>query len=41
MSSSQHAISAKAIRELDYVVPPIETCIQDALDWYRDNGYNI
>jgi len=41
MSSPQYAISAKAIRELDYKVPDVNTCIHDALEWYRDQGYDI
>lgn len=41
MSLPQYAISGKAIRELGYVVPPVEDCIADALAWYRANGYDI
>lgn len=41
LSVPQYAVSGKAIDELGYHVPPIETCIQDALTWYRDNGYVI
>ena len=41
MSSPQHAISAKAIRELDYHVPELEKCILDSLSWYRENGFSI
>lgn len=41
MASHQFAISGKAINELDYQVPDVETCIQDALSWYRQNGYDI
>jgi len=41
MSSPQYAISGKAIRELGYQVPSVETCIQDAVAWYRQNGYKI
>lgn len=31
--------SSKAIRELDYVVPPLEKMLDDAYDWYRENGF--
>jgi dihydroflavonol-4-reductase len=41
MSSPQYAISGKAINQLDYHVPRIEDCIEDALTWYRQNGYDI
>ena len=41
LSCPQYASSAKAIRELDYQVPDIEQCIDDALSWYRQQGYNI
>jgi len=41
MSSPQYAISGKAINELDYHVPSVETCIQDAVMWYRNHGYEI
>ena len=41
LSCPQHAISGKAIRELGYQVPTLETCMQDALAWYRENGFNI
>lgn len=33
--------SSKAIKELDYVVPPVEDGIRDALQWYQDNGYEL
>ena len=41
MSSPQYSDSSKAIRELGYHVPPVEECIQSALDWYRSNGFTI
>lgn len=41
MSCPQYAISAKAIRELDYRVPSFNKCVEDALVWYRENGYVI
>lgn len=41
LSCPQYASSAKAIRELDYQVPDIEQCIDDALSWYRQQGYDI
>lgn len=41
LSCPQYASSAKAIQELDYQVPDIETCIDDALGWYRQQGYRI
>lgn len=41
MSCPQYAVSAKAIRELDYEVPDLERCIEDALSWYRANGYDL
>jgi dihydroflavonol-4-reductase len=31
--------SAKAVRELDYVVPPLARMLDDAYAWYRDNGF--
>jgi nucleoside-diphosphate-sugar epimerase len=33
--------SSKAIKELDYLVPPVEDGIRDALQWYRSNGFKI
>lgn len=41
LSCPQYAISAKAMRDLDYQVPSLGDCIQDALNWYRQQGYNI
>lgn len=41
LSAPQYAISAKAMRELDYQVPEVERCIEDALRWYRQAGYAI
>ena len=41
MSAPQYAISGKAINELGYKVPSVETCIDDALIWYRTEGYKI
>lgn len=41
LSSPQYAISGKAINELDYSVPSFEICIEDALTWYRANGFFI
>jgi len=41
LSKPQYASSAKAIKELDYKVPSAEECIQDALAWYRSEGYQI
>jgi len=41
MACPQYAISEKAIKELDYNVPNIDTCIHDALNWYRDNGFSL
>lgn len=41
LTVNQWTLSDKAERELGYRVPPIEKCIQDALAWYRANGYDI
>lgn len=41
MSRPQRLTSARAITELDYRVPAIESCIEDAVRWYRDNGYAL
>jgi len=41
MSAPQYAISGKAINELGYKVPSVESCIEDALTWYRGEGYKI
>ncbi len=41
MACPQYALSDKAIRKLDYYVPNVESCIEDALTWYRKNGYEI
>ena len=41
LSCPQFTSSAKAIAELDYKVPDVETCIQDTLSWYREQGYKI
>lgn len=41
MTCPQYALSDKAIRELDYHVPGVEACIEDALKWYREHGYSI
>lgn len=40
-SCPQYALSNKAIDELGYHVPNLETCIQDAVDWYRQHGYTL
>ncbi len=39
MSKFQYMDCSKAIAELDYVIPPVEEIIGDAVDWYRANGY--
>ncbi len=40
ISVDTHFYSAeKAVRELDLPQTPIETAIEDALAWFRDNGY--
>ena len=31
--------SSKAIKELDYNVIPVTKLIDDAYDWYKENGY--
>jgi len=41
MSCPQYALSYKAAKVLDYKVPSIESCIDDALNWYRANGFDI
>ena len=41
MSVYQYADSSKAARELDYHVPKLEDCIDDAVSWYRANGFNL
>jgi dihydroflavonol-4-reductase len=41
MSITQYSDSAKAVRELDYVVPVAEECIRDAVDWYQEQGYPL
>lgn len=41
MSCPQYYLSYKAMRVLDYKVPEIEECIDDALTWYRNNGFDI
>jgi len=41
LSAPQYAISGKAISELGYSVPSVESCIDDALTWYRSEGYDI
>lgn len=40
-SAYPHSLSSKAIRELDYQLSPVQDCIDDALNWYRGNGYDI
>lgn len=39
MGRPQMYDSSKAIKELDYLVPPVEDGIRDALQWYRSNGF--
>ncbi len=39
MSVNAFFDSAKAVRELDYVVPPLQKMLDDAYDWYCDNGF--
>jgi dihydroflavonol-4-reductase len=41
MSCPQYAVSYKAQHELDYQVPSVEECIEDALAWYRANGFHV
>ena len=41
MSLPQYCDSRKAVRELDYQIPSLQRCIEDALDWYRSNGFEI
>lgn len=41
LSCHQYGVSTKAINELNYQVPEVESCINDALAWYRDQGYKI
>ena len=41
MTCHQYASSNRAVKELGYHIPDIDTCIEDALTWYRDNGYDI
>ena len=41
MCCPKYALSNKAKHELDYQVPRIEKCIEDALSWYRANGFHI
>ncbi len=41
LSCPQYALSSKAIHELDYHVPSVNDCINDALQWYREQGYDI
>ncbi|HAS47034.1 MAG TPA: hypothetical protein DCS93_41505 [Microscillaceae bacterium] len=39
MTCYQYCVSDKAIQELDYKVPQLSQCIQDALEWYQKNGF--
>jgi dihydroflavonol-4-reductase len=39
MTKHQYCDSSKAMEKLNYVVPGLETCINDALTWYRGNGF--
>ena len=41
MSCPQYYLSYKAMRTLDYKVPPVERCIDEALLWYREHGFDI
>ena len=31
--------SSKAVRELNYVIPPLKRMLDDAYGWYRENGF--
>ena len=39
ISVNVYANSDKAVRELNYKVLPIDRIVNDAFDWYRENGY--
>ncbi len=39
MSVNAFFDSAKAVRELDYVIPPFEKMLDDAYNWYCENGF--
>ena len=41
MSCPQYYLSYKAMRVLDYEIPELDECIDDALLWYRENGFEI
>ena len=41
MTCHQYALSSKAVKDLGYHIPDIDTCIEDALVWYRNNGYDL
>lgn len=41
MSCPQYYLSYKAMHELGYRVPSAEQCIDDALLWYRENGFEL
>jgi dihydroflavonol-4-reductase len=39
MSVDAYVDSSKAVRELGYVMLPVQKIIDDAYDWYKDNGF--
>ena len=41
MSKFQYMDCTRAIAELDYVIPDVDVIINDAVEWYRAEGYNI
>ncbi|MDF1820041.1 MAG: NAD-dependent epimerase/dehydratase family protein [Alcanivoracaceae bacterium] len=41
MSRPQYCDSSKAQAALDYRVPDLSTCVEDALAWYRNHGFDI
>lgn len=41
MSRPQYCDSSKAMAALDYRVPDIDRCIEDAVRWYRDHNFDF
>ena len=41
MSRPQYCDSRKAVQQLGYRVPDIDTCIADSLEWYQSHGFGL